>query len=171
MPLVRTAKTLPRILSLGKVDALVAALRTDRDQAMVQAMVLGGLRRCEVLGLDLGDVRVGERRVFIAEGNGGRQRLIPMSARFFEALGRYLDRERPAQVATSRVFVVLKGARHGQPLSAYGLDEVLEGARAVGASGMRAAMSCAIRALITSFKSGGCQSKRSLPCSGTARPT
>ena len=58
VPLVRTAKTLPRILSLGKVDVLVAALRTDRDQAMVQAMVLGGLRRCEVLGLDLGDVRV-----------------------------------------------------------------------------------------------------------------
>jgi integrase/recombinase XerD len=132
VPLVRTAKTLPRVLSPAEVDALVAALRTERDRAMVQAMVLGGLRRCEVLGLDLDDVRVGERRVFIAEGKGGRQRLIPMSARFFEALRCYLDRERPAQLATSRVFVVLKGARRGQPLSAYGLDEVLKGARGRG---------------------------------------
>ena len=54
---------------------------------MVEAMVLGGLRRCEVLGLRLGDVRVGERQVFIADGKGGRQRLIPMSNRFFATLG------------------------------------------------------------------------------------
>ena len=32
----------------------MAALRTERDRAMVQAMLLGGLRRCEVLGLRLG---------------------------------------------------------------------------------------------------------------------
>ena len=35
------------------VDRLVGALRTERDRAMVEAMVLGGLRRCEVLGLRL----------------------------------------------------------------------------------------------------------------------
>ncbi len=58
---------------------------------MVEAMVLGGLRRCEVLGLELADVRVDECRVFVAEGKGGRQRLVPMSGRFFATLGRYLD--------------------------------------------------------------------------------
>ncbi len=41
------------ILSPVEVDALLAALRTDRDTAMVTAMLLGGLRRCEVLGLRL----------------------------------------------------------------------------------------------------------------------
>ena len=80
MPLVRVTKMLPRILAPGEVDALLAALRCDRDRAMVEAMVLGGLRRCEVLGLDLADVRVGERRVFVADGKGGRQRLIPCQA-------------------------------------------------------------------------------------------
>ncbi len=38
---------------------------------MVLAMVLAGLRRCEVLGLRLGDVWVGDRRLFVAEGKGG----------------------------------------------------------------------------------------------------
>lgn len=80
VPLIRTPRTLPRILGAAEVDALVAALRTHRDRAMVQAMVLGGLRRCEVLGMRLADVRVGERRVFIANGKGGHQRLIPVSA-------------------------------------------------------------------------------------------
>jgi integrase len=49
---------LPRILGPAEVDALTGALRTHRDRAMVAAMVLGGLRRCEVLGLRLGDLRV-----------------------------------------------------------------------------------------------------------------
>lgn len=128
-PLVRATKTLPRVLSPVEVDALFAALRTDRDRAMVEAMVLGGLRRCEVLGLELADVRLGERRVFVSDGKGGRQRLVPMSGRFFATLGRYLDSEPPKGIPTERVFVVLKGPRRGQPLSAYGLDEIVRGAR------------------------------------------
>jgi hypothetical protein len=50
VPLVRVTRTLPQILEPGEVDALTAALRRHRDRAMVAAMVLGGLRRCEVLG-------------------------------------------------------------------------------------------------------------------------
>jgi len=128
VPLIRTPRTLPRVLSPGEVDALVGALRTYRDRAMVEAMLLGGLRRCEVLGLRLDDVNAGERRVFVAEGKGGRQRMVPVSARFFASLGDYLEKERP-RASTDRVFVVLKGPRRGEPLSAAGLDEILDGAR------------------------------------------
>ena len=73
----------------------MAALRTHRDRAMVLAMVLGGLRRCEVLGLRLEDLQVGDRRVFVAEGKGGHQRVVPVADRFFAALGDYLHDERP----------------------------------------------------------------------------
>ena len=69
----RVPRTLPKILSPGEVDALVGALRT-RDRAMVEAMLLGGLRRCEVLGLRLGDIQVPERPVFVVDGKGGHQR-------------------------------------------------------------------------------------------------
>ena len=129
VPLVRAVRRLPRILSPAEVDALMAALRTHRDRAMVAAMVLGGLRRCEVLGLRLEDLRVAERRVFVAEGKAGRQRLIPVSGRFFAAVAAYLDAERPPGAGTDQVFVVLKGPRRGQPLSATGMDEILSGAR------------------------------------------
>lgn len=128
VPLIRSPRTLPRVLNPVEVDALVGALRTWRDRAMVHAMLLGGLRRCEVLGLTLADINAGERRVFVAEGKGGHQRVTPISTRFFEALAAYLNDERP-QTSTDRVFVVLKGPRRGQPLSAAGLDEILRGAR------------------------------------------
>jgi integrase len=117
------------VLSPSDVDALLGALRTHRDRALVQAMLLGGLRRCEVLGLRLGDVNAGERRLFLREGKGGRQRIVPVSARFFTSLGDYLGQERPPRAPTEQVFVVLKGPRRGQPLTAAGVDQVLAGAR------------------------------------------
>jgi integrase/recombinase XerD len=129
VPLVRGTRTLPRILAPSEVDALTSALRSHRDRAMVAAMVLGGLRRCEVIGLRLSDLRMAERRVFIAEGKGGHQRLVPISNRFFEHVTAYLETERPAGAGTEQLFVVLKRPRRGQPLTAAGLDEILQGAR------------------------------------------
>jgi len=129
VPLIRAPRTLPRVIDPDQVDALVAALRTRRDRAMVEAMLLGGLRRCEVLGLRMEDVRPGEHRLFIADGKGGHQRLIPVSKRFFLTLADYLEGERPDTSSTSQVFVVLKGPRRGLPLSAAGLDEIISGAR------------------------------------------
>src|SRR4051794_36886819 len=117
VPLVRVPQTLPKILSPAEVDALLGALRTARDRAMVLAMLLGGLRRCEVLGLCLADVRVADRAVFVADGKGGHQRLTPIANAFFTALGDYLRSERPAGIDTDRVFVVLKQPRRGRPLA------------------------------------------------------
>ena len=130
VPLVRVPSTLPKILSPGEVTALLGALRTQRDRAMVFAMVLGALRRCEVLGLRLGDVQVPERSLFIAEGKGGHQRVIPISNTIFTAVGDYLQLERPSGCATDRVFVTLKGPNRGKPMTSDGVDKVLQAARA-----------------------------------------
>ena len=65
----------------------------------------------------------------IVAGKGGHHRVVPAANSFFDALGEYLHDERPANAATDRVFVVLKGPRRGKPLSAEGLDEILDGAR------------------------------------------
>ena len=55
---------------------------------------------------------------------------MPLSPSFFTTVASYMDTERPPGSATDRVFVVLKGPRRGQPLSAEGLDEIISGARA-----------------------------------------
>lgn len=130
VPLIRAPRTLPRVIDPDEVDVFMAALRTRRDRAMVEAMLLGGLRRCEVLGLRLEDVRPGEHRLFVAQGKGGHQRIVPVSKRFFVTLADYLETERPRTSSSSHVFVVLKGPHRGQPLSAAGLDEIVSGARA-----------------------------------------
>jgi integrase/recombinase XerD len=129
VPLIRTPRTLPRVLAPAEATALLSALRTARDRAMVQAMLLGGLRRCEILGLRLRDVQLADKRLFIAEGKGGHERIVPVAGRFFTTLTAYLERERPAGTATKTVFVVLKGPNRGRALTAAGVDEILRGAR------------------------------------------
>ena len=129
VPLVRVPRTLPKILAPAEVTALLGALRTHRDRAMVYAMVLGGLRRCEVLGLSLGDIQMPERSLFIAEGKGGHQRVIPISNTFFSSVGDYLRHERPREADTDRVFVTLKGPNRGRPMTAHGVDKILQASR------------------------------------------
>jgi integrase/recombinase XerD len=129
VPLIRTPRTLPKVLAPAEATALLSALRTARDRAMVQAMLLGGLRRCEILGLRLRDVQLADKRLFIAGGKGGHERIVPVAGRFFTTLTAYLERERPAGTATETVFVVLKGPNRGRALTAAGVDEILRGAR------------------------------------------
>ena len=129
VPLIGTPRTLPRIAEPAEIDALLGACRRFRDRAMFEAMVLGGLRRCEVLGLRLGDLDGARRQVFIVEGKGGHQRQIPISARWFVTVGDYLRSERPDETDTDRLFVALKGRRRGRPLSAEGLKQIFRAAR------------------------------------------
>lgn len=128
-PLVRAPRKLPRVLAPAEVVALVGALRTHRDRAMVALMLHGGLRRCEVLGLRLQDVHVGDRRVFVVEGKGGHQRLVPVADVFFTTLADYLTSERPQDSQGEHVFAVLKGPNRGGRLTPAGLDQILAGAR------------------------------------------
>jgi integrase/recombinase XerD len=129
VPLVRPVRHLPQILDTDEVNLLLGALRTWRDRAMIEAMLLAGLRRSEALGLRHSDIRWGERRLFIANGKGGHQRLVPIAPRFFTTLRTYLDLERPAETVTDQMFVVLKGPNRGRPLTPKGLEEIMSGAR------------------------------------------
>jgi integrase/recombinase XerD len=129
LPLVRSVRRLPRILDPDEINALMGALRTERDRAMTQAMVLGGLRRCEVLGIHLDDLHLGEWRVLITQGKGGHERLVPLSPTFFATVARYMDQERPPETTSDALFVSLKGAHRGEPLSVPGLDQIIRAAR------------------------------------------
>ena len=112
--LIRSPRTLPKILSPAEVNGLVGALRTHRDRAMVEAMVLGGLRRCEVLGLRMEDLRPGEHQVFIADGKGGHQRIVPLN---------------PDLLGLLRPFLTGRGSDHlftmasGRPANAHAVTD------------------------------------------------
>ena len=80
---------------------------------MVQAMLLGALRRSEVLELSLEDGPVGERRLFIAEGKGGHRRIVPISGKFLRESRRLPGSRTPRDQHDQNVRGVLEGPRRG----------------------------------------------------------
>jgi site-specific recombinase XerD len=62
---------------------------------MVLLMLMGGLKKSEVLGLSLKDIDFGQRTVLITDGKGGHQRMVAMSESVLKVLLRYLNEERP----------------------------------------------------------------------------
>jgi integrase/recombinase XerD len=144
---VKTVRRLPRPLDPDQVAALLQALRCRRDLALVRLMLDGGLRPGEALGLHLGDVAYGRRRVTIrhredhpwgARSKSRTERVVDLhEAATLEAVSAYVMGERPADAETSLVFLVGgKGQRRGEPLSYAALVRLF--ARACTRAGIRA---------------------------------
>jgi len=77
-------ETLPRgrALGAGEIAALMAACETDpglggiRDGAMLALMYGAGLRRSEVVGLDLADLDVATGALTVRQGKGHKDRIV-----------------------------------------------------------------------------------------------
>jgi integrase/recombinase XerD len=95
----RRRRRLPRSLSPGEVERLIAAAngvtpRALRDRALVELLYGGGLRVSEAVGLDRGRVDL-EHRLVRPLGKGDKERVVPLGRGAVEALRLYLARGRP----------------------------------------------------------------------------
>ena len=61
-----------------------------RDRAILLTLLDTGIRCSEAAHLDLTDCRLGERRLLVRQGKGGKDRLVPFAARCADALAAYL---------------------------------------------------------------------------------
>jgi integrase/recombinase XerD len=78
----KTAKRLPTYLTLGEVEALLAApdertVAGARDRAMIELLYATGLRVSELVGLSINSVNL-ESRYVIAFGKGRKERIVPV---------------------------------------------------------------------------------------------
>ena len=95
----RFSLPLPRVLSPGEIDALLAAPPRDRplglrDAAMIELMYSTGLRVTELVTLPAASVDP-EAGLLRVRGKGGRERLVPTGSRAIEIILRYLREARP----------------------------------------------------------------------------
>lgn len=107
-------------LTVDQVAALLRRLNRYRDIAIVHLMLLCGLRSMEVLSLRLNDLVLGDKRLRV-RGKGNRERDLPLADVIANVISDYLRLERPRDAATERLFVILQGARRGQPMTSEGL--------------------------------------------------
>lgn len=126
----RAMRALPRVLSLGEVDALLAAPdvstpRGLRDRAMIELLYATGLRVSELVNVHPADINLAEG-LMTTLGKGRKERLIPIGDEAARWLAAYADRGRPAllgQRSSSRLFV---NARGGTAMTRVGFWKVLK---------------------------------------------
>jgi len=106
-------------LTAEQVAKFWASFRTFRDLAVVGLMLLDGLRSCEILTLQLEDLRLADALLHVL-GKGRKQRILPLPGEILEVLQSYVRLERPL-TNSPYLFVSLKGRRRGQPMTPAGL--------------------------------------------------
>lgn len=120
LTLPRAPKRLPRaVLSEPEVERVLAVPDVTtplglRDRAILEVLYSTGIRRMELVGLDVSDVDHARQVVFVREGKGRKDRLVPIGERALDWLQRYLDQVRP-RLARGRdpaaLFVSSRGTR------------------------------------------------------------
>ena len=106
-------------LSAEQVAKFWESFRTFRDLAVVGLMLLDGLRSCEILSLQLEDLKLADALLHVL-GKGKKQRTLPLPGEILDVLQSYLRLERPLTNSPC-LFVSLKGRRRGQPMTTAGL--------------------------------------------------
>lgn len=106
-------------LSAQEVARFWKSFRSFRDLAIVALMLLDGLRSCEILQLQLGDLDLSQAQLCVL-GKGNKKRILPLPAETIQVLENYLRLERPL-TNSPLLFVSWKGRQQGQPMTAAGL--------------------------------------------------
>ncbi len=110
------------VLTVDEVARLLDAAdgptpKALRDRAMVEVLYATGLRRAELLALDLGDYVTRERLLVVRHGKGDKARRLPLTRAAALRLDAYLAEGRPSLAATPTPALFL--ARFGDRISAH----------------------------------------------------
>lgn len=119
----RLRQGLPHLLSTAEVDRLLAAPTgmtplSRRDKAMLEVLYATGMRVSELVGLQLGDLKL-DIGCLNVTGKGMKQRLIPLGEVALEFLGDYLHNVRPI-MATEKTGHEVFLNRRGRKMSRQG---------------------------------------------------
>jgi integrase/recombinase XerD len=108
-------RSLPRSLSLAEVETILAVPDVSdplgvRDRAILETLYGTGLRRRELVNLDLGDLDQARGVVLVRRGKGSKDRLAPMGASALTWTRRYLEKCRPLlEVSAAEPALFLSG--------------------------------------------------------------
>jgi integrase/recombinase XerD len=105
LELPRMAQRLPKhILTVADVEAIMATPDLDtglgvRDRAILETLYSTGMRRMELVQLEVFGVDADRGTVMIRQGKGKKDRIVPIGERALQWIAKYRDDVRPELVA------------------------------------------------------------------------
>jgi integrase/recombinase XerD len=124
-------RTLPKVLSLEEVEALLEAPDDSiplglRDKAMLEILYATGIRVSELISLQIDDVHLTMGFVRCI-GKGNKERIIPIGKAAINVLENYLENGRPKLRSKKHHDDSLFLNHHGKGLSRQGFWKILKG--------------------------------------------
>jgi len=123
----RKKKQLPQLLSAGEILKIIEHVSNVKHLAIIYMLYGAGMRKGEVLALELNDLLWDRDQICIRNGKGGKDRIIPMSKHLKEVLEVYFMRCKPATY-------VFESKEKGKPYSGGSISKLLH--KAVRAAGI-----------------------------------
>lgn len=115
----RTEKTLPNVLSMAEVKAIITAPINLKHRMMLSLIYACGLRRSELLHLKPADILSDRNLIHIRQSKGKKDRIVTMSPALIEQLREYYKLYRP-------LTYLFEGQKPGELYSATSLQAVLK---------------------------------------------
>ena len=136
----RLGRSLPEVLSVEEVDALIsasggAAPEGLRDRAMLELLYASGIRVSELVSLDIEDMDL-EQGAIRCFGKGSKERVIPIHRQASEAATAYITSGRP-KMANERSGRAAFLNRRGERLTRQGFWLILRGLSTVAGIGRK----------------------------------
>jgi integrase/recombinase XerD len=108
---------------LGQPDVRTGA--GVRDRAVLEVLYATGIRRQELMSVEIGDINVEAGTVFIRKGKGGRQRVVPIASSALVWVQKYLEAVRPVLSQDEKQKALFLND-FGNPMSKNTLDRILK---------------------------------------------
>lgn len=87
----RVPQCFPPVPSQAECARLLRACREPRERVAISLLLTCGLRKGELLALDVADVSAGFDQVIVQHGKGGKSRALPLCSLAAQELRAYLD--------------------------------------------------------------------------------
>lgn len=133
LELPKQQQRLPRhILSVAEVEQVLNACDTSellglRDRAMLETLYSTGMRRVELTNLRADDLDLNRGTVFVRQGKGAKDRVVPIGERACLWIERYLFQVRPDLVDVDDDGTLFL-AKHGEGMQAKQLSVIVRNA-------------------------------------------
>lgn len=124
----RKPKTLPSVLSVEEIEAILNAVDLNkrggiRDRALLETLYGTGMRVSELCSF--AESQISDDGFIQIRGKGNKERIVPLGDVAKEWLDLYRSKERPIMVTPKSADTIFINQRGGSPLSRMGIWKIL----------------------------------------------
>lgn len=127
----KKTRIIRNVLNESQIEKILSCLHERtwtgfRDKVIFELLYQTGIRKSEIIHLEMYDINFEDHRLFIRQGKGRKDRMVPLGNYSEKLLKEYIEKVRPAlvqdNIQDNRLFI----SKYGKGFSLRGIQSVME---------------------------------------------